>query len=542
MSEAWPSPDEIELDWPASDDACEYRLVLRGVKTGDMRKVSGNSPRFIVPTELIDPAHPYEWKVQHRDALEAPWRNLSPYLVLPMPAETSAPATVIEWPDRGAPAYRLVIEDRSLGETIVKAGVRGTEYILDWSILDLRHVYHYRLQAWLDAGWTSLTNDVPFPRTPEGPFEHRVVVEYPALKAFEREAFASIPAHRLDGVRLETGWTIKEQRRSVSPRGGIRRTAAYLADHPDKGEGFLKAFDFSAAGDVKYPTSVPQQLIQDYEDECRTLELCAEKGMTHVVRLLDSGIHSFPNEAVQVPYFVYERAAKDLLTVLLDAGAGNTAWALRVLQQVAIGLSQLHREGIAHLDIKAANVLTFGDGSAKIADLEMTCHQGGGLPEDLPYTLFAQFPPEWLYRAPPQSWRPLCQACDLYHFGSLIRYVFLGASESATPAVLGSATPAVLGKLDLIHHPHSAISDYRSALPFIRVAFHRVVCEFEDALVKTSTDDLVTGDMVEMFRELCDPDPYIRGDPEGRGDLSRQYSLKRYIRRLGLLAQRAESR
>jgi len=50
----------------------------------------------------------------------------------------------------------------------------------------------------------------------------------------------------------------------------------------------------------------------------------------------------------------------------------------------------------------------------------------------------------------------------------------------------------------------------------------------------------LSGDIMEMVQQLCDPDPNKRGDPKWKHSLVPRYDLQRYISRLDLLCRKAE--
>jgi hypothetical protein len=77
---------------------------------------------------------------------------------------------------------------------------------------------------------------------------------------------------------------------------------------------------------------------------------------------------------------------------------------------------------------------------------------------------------------------------------------------------------------------------YADMVAFLRDALERVVAKFPYL-----EDDELRADLVQRFRELCEPDPTLRGHPRAHamrfGD---RYSLDRYVSRFNALARRAE--
>jgi hypothetical protein len=93
--------------------------------------------------------------------------------------------------------------------------------------------------------------------------------------------------------------------------------------------------------------------------------------------------------------------------------------------------------------------------------------------------------------------------------------------------------------LQELHHAHSWLEwpgTYDEVLPYVRAAFQRVL----DSLRQDVPGD-VRDNILRIVRELCEPDPKLRGHPLNRGRLGSQYSLERYVSEFNLLAARAEA-
>lgn len=76
--------------------------------------------------------------------------------------------------------------------------------------------------------------------------------------------------------------------------------------------------------------------------------------------------------------------------------------------------------------------------------------------------------------------------------------------------------------------------DYRNVLPFLRDAFDEVV----DLLALSVPKELRT-DVVRLLRELCDPDPLLRGNPKAAAGI-RRYQMERYVSHFDRLAKEAQ--
>lgn len=332
-------------------------------------------------------------------------------------------------------------------------------------------------------------------------------------------------AARLEGLTIDGDWTV-ERRLNPGPKAtGSMFSIGYVACHPKRGTAFLKALDFSRALADPDLMRTLQVLTEGFNYECRILDKCGEAKMDRVVRALDTGILRVDGEILPVPWVLFEHADGDVRAHLDATVAFDHAWALRSLHHVAVGLFQLHRQSIAHQDLKPSNVLVFDGNSSKIADLGRADYRGHDAPHSrLPYAGDPNYaPPELLYGDVAVDWETRRQSCDLYHLGSLILFLFTGAST----------TPAIVAKLDASHKPYAG-SGYAAVLPYVRAAFNEVAEEFANEL-PDGLEDLVT-----IFRELCDPEPGLRGHPKARTGPGNPYSLERYVSRLNLLASRAE--
>lgn len=86
--------------------------------------------------------------------------------------------------------------------------------------------------------------------------------------------------------------------------------------------------------------------------------LLAELKHPNVVRVLDVG------EEENVPYLCFEFVEGRPLDERIAEGPLAVEEALRVLEQLADGLDHVHRAGMAHADLKPANVMLSGEGDA----------------------------------------------------------------------------------------------------------------------------------------------------------------------------------
>jgi D-inositol-3-phosphate glycosyltransferase len=163
---SWPSSwrrltatdGSVEVSWPAERHATAYRVILRDETTGRrVRTWETKKPRYAIPLRRLDRSHRYEWRPQAREGNARRWVDVLPPLRLPLPPPEGAAVTPLEWPDAGAPAYRVVIRDETADEIVIKDGVRGTRYLVNWAELYPAHRYRFRVQTWRGDGWIDLT-------------------------------------------------------------------------------------------------------------------------------------------------------------------------------------------------------------------------------------------------------------------------------------------------------------------------------------------------------------------------------------------------
>ena len=338
------------------------------------------------------------------------------------------------------------------------------------------------------------------------------------------------PAERLmTKPSLPNGWRISRRIVRNSANTGGRFSVGYVVANTDGREGFLKALDLSDAlnsSDVVKSLSV---LLDAYMYERNLLELCQSKNLNHVASTIDYGqidtgvLHS----TLPVPYLIFELADGDIRSKLTLSKKFELAFCLRALHQCTVGLNQLHSNRIAHQDLKPSNVLVFGDSRFCVADLGRSSQMGVdaptdqlGIPGDRRYA-----PPELLYGSKSSAWAVGRAACDLYHLGSLAFFFFTKVG----------ITPMWFKNLPLTFRPSNWTQTYEHVLPFVRAAHEQAIEDFEKNIPVE-----IRSSIGECVRQLCDPDPLLRGHPKNRGPHSNPYSLERYISRFDLLTRKAE--
>jgi peptidoglycan/xylan/chitin deacetylase (PgdA/CDA1 family) len=146
----------LELSWSEVPGAIGYRVLVRDAASGEYRvKEQVDRPVYTVPEGLLEAGRRYEWRPQARTGRLSRWTDVLPALHLPVPPAKGAVTTPLEWRDRGAAAYRVVIRDETAGEIVVKDGVQEPRYVVDWSRLDAAHHLRYRVQDFRDGAWAN---------------------------------------------------------------------------------------------------------------------------------------------------------------------------------------------------------------------------------------------------------------------------------------------------------------------------------------------------------------------------------------------------
>jgi len=85
------------------------------------------------------------------------------------------------------------------------------------------------------------------------------------------------------------------------------------------------------------------------------------------------------------------------------------------------------------------------------------------------------------------------------------------------------------------HWPSMWGGTYMEVLPYVQDGFAKALQEFG-----AHTPDYLQEDLVEVFAQLCEPDPAKRGHPLNRRGHMNQFGLERYISKFNLLARKAE--
>lgn len=339
------------------------------------------------------------------------------------------------------------------------------------------------------------------------------------------------PAYCLAGRQLEGGWTVEEILPLVPGGTGGNFSVGYLVER-DGTMAFLKALDFSRMFSRPNTMKMIEAMVRNYNFEQEVSYHCLDRRMTKVVHPVGHGqvlVEGFP--VPDVYYIIYELADGDSRHALSTLEQGVTAWKLRTLHDVAVGLRQLHAAEVAHQDVKPSNVMCFELGGSKIGDLGQASRRDRprplddcAMPGDPVYA-----PPEQRYGEVPSDWVKRRYGCDAYHLGSLALFFFAGVSMTA----------AIDERLDPAHRLGAWDGGFEMVLPFLIDAWDQVMRDAEESLER-SLPEFGLG-LAGMVRQLTHPDPERRGHPKALGRTN-PYSLDRYVAQLDLMSRQAELR
>jgi len=342
------------------------------------------------------------------------------------------------------------------------------------------------------------------------------------------------PASQLLGRQLKNGWVVTEAvPRMVGATGGRFSHGYIVTSSVDGKRAFLKALDFSEAFEqARTNSSVDLSTLlgamtEAFNFERDVLSKCRDARLSRVVLATDHGtVDAAPgNPLGLVQYLIFELADGDIRKHLKFSADLDLEWTLRCLHNVAVGLNQLHTQNIAHQDFKPSNIMVFDGTISKVGDLGRASMIGRTAPHDeLPVAGDRAYaPPELLYGFKPPDWGQRRFGCDAYLLGSMIVFFFAGTGM----------TSLLFGQLDESQHWTKWRGSFNDILPHLRDAFSMVI-----PVVSLAINVEVREDLTTAVRQLCDPDPRLRGHPSDRRGVDSQYSLERYISKFDSLASR----
>lgn len=333
-------------------------------------------------------------------------------------------------------------------------------------------------------------------------------------------------AQALLGKELAGGWRIASPVVQDAGATGGKNSVCYFVENATGDRAFLKVLDIGAALRCHDALHVLSEMTSRFAYETDLCRVCSDGRLRRVAAAREQG-QLMTDAGIPIPYLLFDVAAGDVRKGLDELKYFDIAWVLRTLHQLATGIMQLHKVEVAHQDAKPSNSLLYRDQGAKIADLGSAAararpapHEADTVAGDLSYA-----PPELLYGHVPPDWAERRFGTDAYLFGSLVVFMFTKTSMTAL----------LSHEMDGSHHWRQWRGPYVEVLPYLVDAFGRAVRAFGNEVWEEFRPDLTT-----IVKELCYPDPKLRGHPLNRARPGNQYSLERYVSRLDSLARRAE--
>lgn len=332
----------------------------------------------------------------------------------------------------------------------------------------------------------------------------------------------------LTGKVTADGWLVGEPVVHAADHTGGYFSDCYYVEKSGK-RAFLKALDIE-----KFQIHELMGILAGFEYESGLLALCKEKRLSRIVQVLESGqLERDPNAPAvlrNVPFLVFELAEGDIRQTVDVSAAVSDQWRFHVLHQTTLALLQLHGQSIAHQDLKPSNVLRFNGGGLKLGDLGRSSLRGKPAPHDqflrpgaLNYAPFEQ-----RYGEVPSDWVERRLSTDVFHLGCLVVFAF---TNICFPEF-------VLERLAPPYHAANWGGSYAEVMPHIQAATAEALRDICGDFPERFREDLL-----EIVRDLCYPDPKLRGRMGTSGNsVAGLLWLQRYVSRFDILEKRARVR
>lgn len=338
---------------------------------------------------------------------------------------------------------------------------------------------------------------------------------------------------KLPGTKKGGTWKIVEKVERQPGGSGGTFSVGYFAEHDDGTKAFVKATDiglltrFSSADALEKM----QQAINEQGFERKILDICQGGNLDRVVHAVDYGQIDVVDASARdiIFYIMFERAKGDVRVQISREQRSTMSWCLCAMHNLTVAVQQLHREFIAHNDIKPSNFLVFNDLLQKLADLGRATSDVANGPWDR--TRCSGDP---TYAAP-EFWYPIARipsepekvpfsvrrASDLFHLGSMGFFLLTG--EKLTPLMRTFLRPE--------HNQLNWKGTFDEVLPFLRDAFGKSMLIFEAELPRDAEKKLLPEAIAfrAAISQLCEVDPRRRGHPLNAVGDQDTYGLERFV-------------
>lgn len=354
---------------------------------------------------------------------------------------------------------------------------------------------------------------------------------------------ANLNGKLLKGQKTGASWEVVEAlSEPILLRSSPERSHAYRVRNIATGEyAFLKATDADMVDEEETLLIRLKAVLMHHEFEAQISEHCRGNNMDRVCLAIDHGNAMIEINGVKEPVFflVFELADGDIRHQIFTSSQWTSQRKFELLQQVAVGLSQLHVVKVSHNDLKPPNILSYS-GNHKVADLGQATKEDQLAPHDWEAVVGdpRYAPPETLYLSDGEPGtrvlaNKMRQSGDLYLLGSLAYFLFSGRMM----------TPAVLDRLLSVHLPPLRsggwAGSYSDLLPFWRAGFSEEMAAFRAQLMEAP--DLGAREreqLITIVHQLCEPEAEERGHPLDRVAGKRTFSLQRFIAAFQLMSRR----
>lgn len=332
----------------------------------------------------------------------------------------------------------------------------------------------------------------------------------------------------LQGKTTPAGWRIGERVEFAADHTGGHFSDCYFVEKDGK-RAFLKALDIE-----KFSIDQVMGLMDGFRYESHLLSVCREKKLGRIVHVLESDqVERDPNAPPilrHVPFLIFELADGDIRDSVDLSKEVSNQWRFQILHQTTLALLQLHKEQIAHQDLKPSNVLRFGKERLKLGDLGRSSLRGKPAPHDSLSIAGAQTyaPFEQRYGYLREDWVERRFSTDVFHLGSLTVFLF---TNICFPEY-------VIQKLAEPYRPSNWGDSYERVIDHVQAA---MVTGLAD--ISNDFPDTFRNELINIVKDLCDPDPTTRGrmgvEPRTR---TSSLWLERYVSRFDILEKQARIR
>ncbi|EHM7983045.1 protein kinase domain-containing protein [Elizabethkingia anophelis] len=342
-----------------------------------------------------------------------------------------------------------------------------------------------------------------------------------------------IAAHNLLNRTLKNEWIVTKK---LEPRDGATGgffSVCYIVERGND-QAFLKALNFNAFFQM-FPgrgiVRVLQEQTSAFEFEKSLLLKCKNNKLTKVSMIIDEGEEVVDGFTIpNVPYLIFEIAEGDIRSNIKFSNNADLAWKAKSLHDVAVALDQLHSVDIAHQDLKPSNVLLYDSSNiSKIGDLGRSLCSTIQAPHDDGSSFTGQMnysPPEFLYGYIQPNWLLRVNSTDMYLFGSLVTYYFLGVNMTAL----------ISRHLDIRFRWTHFQGTFDEVKNYLIEAYSKCIDEISVGLGGKE----FANDLIDIIKYCCYPIPEKRGHKKNVREIGGQFSYRRVISKLDLIKRKAE--